>query len=260
MRHEADALLMLAQRDLTKLLRDRARLVSELVFPVIFIGILGGSLQANLGESLGYDFVAFTFTGVFAMTLFQTTAQGIISLIDDRETDFAQEIFVSPISRYTIIVGKILGETLVASPVAIGIVAFAWILGVPLGPERLAALAIGGLVAAFFGGAFGTIVLSNLPNRRAATNVFPFLMLPQYFLAGIFNPIAILPWYLDIASRLAPMRYAVDLVRGLFYRDTAEYGKVVLQDPATDLGIMGAAFVVFMIVGTALFVRAERDR
>ena len=58
----------------------------------------------------------------------------------------------------------------------------------------------------------------------------------------------------------APMRYAVDLVRGLFYRDSAEYGKVVLQDPATDLGIMGSAFIVFMIVGTALFVRAERNR
>ncbi|MBI2774187.1 MAG: ABC transporter permease [Chloroflexi bacterium] len=260
MGRELNAALMLAQRDVTKLLRDRARLVAELVFPVIFIGILGGSLQANLGAAAGYDFVAFTFTGVLAMTLFQTTAQGIISLIEDRENDFAQEIFVSPISRYTIVGGKILGETLVATPVAVGIVAFAVVLGVPLTVERIAAIAVAGLVAAFFGGSFGLLVLSNLPNRRAAQNIFPFVMLPQYFLAGIFNPIAILPWYLDIASHISPMRYAVDLMRGLFYRGSAEYDKVVLQPPTTVFAIIAAAFVGFMVVGTALFVRKDRER
>ncbi len=260
MTSQLSAVLMLAQRDLVKLLRDRARLVSELVFPIIFIGILGSSLQASFGRAIGYDFVAFTFTGVFGMTLFQTTAQGIISLIEDRENDFAQEIFVSPVSRYTIIVGKILGETLVASPVAIGIVLFAVLLGVPLGPERVAALAVAGLVAAFFGGSFGVLVLANLPNRRAAQNVFPFVMLPQYFLSGIFNPVVNLPPYLDIASRISPMRYAVDLVRGLFYRGAPEYDAVVLQDPPTVIAIVAATFAAFMISGTALFVRRERDR
>jgi ABC-2 type transport system permease protein len=257
---EVGAILMLAQRDLTKLLRDRARLVSELVFPIIFIGILGVSLQSAFGPAVGYDFVAFTFTGVFGMTLFQTTAQGIISLIEDRETDFAQEIFVSPISRYTIVAGKILGETLVASPVAVGIVAFALLVGVPLGAERVAALAMGGIVAAFLGGSFGVLVLSNLPNRRAAQNVFPFVMLPQYFLSGIFNPMVNLPWYLEVLSRISPMRYAVDLVRGLFYRGDPQYGRVVLQDPPTVALIIAASFVAFMVAGTALFVRRERSR
>lgn len=257
---ELGAILMLAHRDLTKLLRDRARLIGELVFPIIFIGILGASLQSAFGGAIGYDFVTFTFTGVFAMTLFQTTAQGIISLIEDRETDFAQEIFVSPISRYTIIAGKILGETLVASPVAIGIVLFAAVLGVDMTPERVAALAIGGVIGAFFGGSFGILVLSNLPNRRAAQNVFPFVMLPQYFTSGIFNPMVNQPPLIDVLSRLSPMRYAVDLVRGLFYRDSAEYGQVVLQDPPVVMAIIAGAFIVFMAVGTALFVRRERDR
>jgi len=254
------AVLLLAQRDVMKLLRDRARMVSELVFPVIFIGILGTSLQASFGNALGYNFVTFTFTGVFAMTMFQTTAQGIISLIEDRETDFAQEIFVSPVSRYAIITGKILGETLVASPVALGVIAFAAILGVPLDAGRVGALVVGGLIAAFFGGSFGLLVMSNLPSRRSAQNVFPFLMLPQYFLSGIFNPIANLPLYLDIASRISPMRYAVDLVRGLFYRGDPEGRSVVLQDPLTVGAIVAAAFVAFLVIGTAIFVRRERER
>jgi hypothetical protein len=41
-----------------------------------------------------------------------STAQGVISLIEDRENDFSQEIFVSPISRYAIVFGKILLDIL----------------------------------------------------------------------------------------------------------------------------------------------------
>jgi ABC-2 type transport system permease protein len=258
---ELNAMVMIANRDFLKLLRDRARLIAEVTFPIIFIVALGGSLQANLGPTAGYDFLAFTFTGVLAMTIFQTTALGIISLIQDRENDFSQEVFVSPISRYSIVLGKIVGETLVASPVAVVIIALAFVIGVPIALGQLTALAVTGLAAALLGGAFGVVVLANLPNQRAAQQVFPFLLLPQYFLAGIFSPIAVLPWYLDILSRISPMRYAVDLMRGGFYAERPdEYDDAVLADPATNLLVMAAAFVLFMAIGTALFVRAERNR
>jgi len=114
---EISPMLALAHRDLIKLLRDRARLVSTLIFPFIFIGALGGALQSNFGNIAGYDFLVFTFTGVLAQTMFQTTALGLISLIEDRENDFSQELFVAPVSRYAIVVGRFyedLAEKLVA--------------------------------------------------------------------------------------------------------------------------------------------------
>jgi ABC-2 type transport system permease protein len=255
---ELSAILMLANRDFLKLLRDRTRLIGEIIFPVIFIGALGGSLQANLGPVLGFNFIDFMFTGVFAMTIWQTTALGIVSLIEDRENDFSQEIFVSPISRYSILLGKILGETLVASPVAVVIVLFGMLLGIEMTLTRAIGLLFGGLAVAFFGGAFGVLVLANLKHQRTANQIFPFVILPQYFLAGIFNPIAVLPWYLDILSRVSPLRYAVDLIRGLFYG--GDQGSAVLASPQTNLLIMVAAFAVFMIFGTAVFVRSERNR
>jgi ABC-2 type transport system permease protein len=255
---ELSAILMLANRDFLKLLRDRTRLIGEIIFPVIFIGALGGSLQANLGPVLGFNFIDFMFTGVFAMTIWQTTALGIVSLIEDRENDFSQEIFVSPISRYSILLGKILGETLVASPIAVVIVLFGMLLGIEMTLTRAIGLLFGGLAVAFFGGAFGVLVLANLKHQRTANQIFPFVILPQYFLAGIFNPIAVLPWYLDILSRLSPLRYAVDLIRGLFYG--GDTSNAVLATPQTNLLIMVAAFAVFMIFGTAVFVRSERNR
>src|SRR4030088_2707521 len=110
---EVTAILAISHRDLLKFMRDPTRMVSTFVFPLIFIGALGGSLQAAFGRSAGFKPLTFTFPGVFAQTLFQTTAFGVISLIEDRENDMMQEIFVSPISRYTIVIGKIVGETLV---------------------------------------------------------------------------------------------------------------------------------------------------
>jgi len=108
--HELSAVLAIAHRDVVKLLRDRTRMISDFVFPLIFIGVLGSSLQAGFGGATQFNILTFVFTGVLAQTLWQSSAMGVISLIEDRENDFSQEIFVSPISRYSILVGKVLGS------------------------------------------------------------------------------------------------------------------------------------------------------
>jgi ABC-2 type transport system permease protein len=258
--HEASAVMAIAHRDLVKLLRDRTRLVADFTFPLIIIGVLGTSLQAGFGEVSGFDILTFVFTGVLAQTLWQSAAMGVISLIEDRENDFSQEIFVSPISRYSIVLGKVLGESLVALPQGIAIVAFGLVIGVPLSIGTLIALVPVILIATVFGGAFGVLVLSRLPNRRAATQIFPFVMLPQFFLAGVFNPIGNLPWFLDLASRIAPMRYAVDLLRNVYYAINPERVQVPAAPLGNNLAIIAGLFVVFIVVGTALFVRAEQNR
>jgi ABC-2 type transport system permease protein len=257
---EVSPILAIAYRDLVKFMRDRGRLVGTFVFPFIFIGILGGSFQSNLAQDFGFNFIAFTFTGVFGQTLFQSAADGIISLIEDRENDFSQEIFVSPISRYSIVFGKILGESLVALAQGVGIILFGVIVGVPMSVGQLLGLVPVAIIACLLGASFGILVLSNLSSRRLASQVFPFIMLPQFFLAGVFNPIKILPLPLEILSLLSPMRYAVDLARGTFYFGQPEYEKVVLQPPLVNLAIMGAMFAVFLVAGTVLFVRREQNR
>jgi len=254
---ELTAILAIAYRDLLKFLRDGLRIVSTLVFPLIFIVILGNSFNSL---NAGYNYLAYVFTGVFAQNLFQSTAMGIISLVEDRENDFSQEIFVSPISRYSIIFGKIIGETMIAILQGLAIIIVGIVIGIPMTWLQVLSLIPTGLVACIFGGSFGVLVLSGLSSQRAANQIFPFLMLPQFFLAGIFNPIHDLPWFLDILSRLAPMRYAVDLVRGGFYLGQPELHLVVLSNPMTNLALMTGLFLLFLVVGTWSFVRSEQNR
>jgi ABC-2 type transport system permease protein len=254
------AIATIAYRDLVKFLRDPARMVAGFVLPLILIGVLGGTMRANVGAGLGYDYLVFTFTGVLAQTLFQSAAAGVISLIEDREDDFTQELFVSPISRYAIVFGKILGESLVALTQGVAILLFGLLIGVPLSAARLVALALAMLAACLLGGAFGIVFLANFTSQRTANQVFPFLLLPQYFLAGIFTPIRVLPIYLDVLSRVSPLRYAVDLTRSVYYAGRPEYPLVVLQGLASNAAVVAAMFAAFLVAGTALFVRNERNR
>lgn len=257
---ELNAILAIAYRDFTKFRQDRARILATFIFPIVFVGVLGSSLQSNLSQAAGLNFLVFTFTGVIGQTLFQSTASGIISLIQDRETDFAQEMFVSPISRYTIIIGKIIGESSVALVQGIGVLLFGLILGIRPDLSQILSLFPAAIVICLLGGAFGLLVLANLSDQRSANQLFPFIIFPQFFLAGVFSPIKNLPIYLEVLSKISPMTYAVDLIRGVYYLGNPEYSLVVLSSPLTNLLVITFMFFVFLLAGTYLFVRNERNR
>ncbi|HEX9538919.1 MAG TPA: ABC transporter permease, partial [Streptosporangiaceae bacterium] len=114
MAHELSAIAVIAQRDVIKLLRDRPRLAVNLAFPILLIGGLGAILQPTVGRVTGLNAVTLAFTGVLAASLFQSAAAGMISIVEDRENDFSRELFVAPVSRLTLVTGKVAGETLVA--------------------------------------------------------------------------------------------------------------------------------------------------
>ena len=257
---EVSAVLVIAHRDFIKLLRDRTRLFGELAFPLILVLLLGPALQSGFGVPGGFDLTAFVFSGVLAQTIWQSSALGLISLIADREEDFSQEIFVSPVSRYSIVIGKIIGESLVALPTGLGIMVVGFFIGVPMSPLVFVAMIPVALAVAVYGGAFGLLVLSNISSQRTLAQIFPFVMLPQFFLAGVFNPVHDLPTPLAILSAISPMRYAVEISRNVYYGLQPGVPAPEIAPAEVNLAVMAVSFVAFIVLGTALFVRAERNR
>jgi ABC-2 type transport system permease protein len=257
---ELSAIAVIAHRDFVKLLRDRVRLLSELSFPLVLVVLLGPALQSGFGAPGGLDLTTFVFTGVLAQTVWQSAALGLVSLISDREEDFSQEIFVSPVSRYSIVAGKIIGESLVALPSVLGILVIGLVIGVRFTPLTLVALVPLTFLVAVYGGAFGLLILSNLSSQRAAAQIFPFVMLPQFFLAGVFNPIHDLPLPLAVLSAISPMRYAVEITRNVFYGTQPGLVAPATTAPVINVAVIAVSFVAFLVIGTTLFVRAERNR
>jgi ABC-2 type transport system permease protein len=250
----------IAYRDLLKFLRDRGRVIGTLVFPAVFILILGGTMGEAAAQGRAFDAYTFVFLGVFAQNMWQSSAMGIISLLEDRESDFSQAIFVAPLSRYTILGGKIVGESLVSLAQGVVIFAFGLLIGIRMDLSQALWLIPVSILICLYGGAFGLIIMANMTSQRAAQQVFPFLMLPQFFLGGVLTPVDNLNPLLDLLSRISPLRYAVDFLRGVFFGGIEPSQGAVVASPTYNLIVMAAIGVVFMAIGTAMFVRQERTR
>ena len=257
---ELSGVAAIAQRDVTKLLRDRPRLAVNLAFPILLIGGLGAVLQPTVGKITGLNAVTLAFTGVLAASLFQSAAAGMISIVEDRENDFSRELFVTPVSRLTLVTGKIAGETLVAVFQGMCIVGFAVAFGVRMSAGQLAALAGPCLACCLVGGAFGLATVAALPNQRSAMQIFQFLIIPQYVLGGVLVPLRGTAFYLDVAAHLMPMRYVVELTRAAFYAGTTGYGQVVSGSPLIDAVVTTGLFALLIAAGSAVFGYRERTR
>jgi ABC-2 type transport system permease protein len=260
LRHELSGLLAIAQRDVTKLMRDRPRLAVNLAFPVLLIGGLGAILQPTLGRVTGLSAVTLAFTGVLAASLFQSATAGMISIVEDRENDFSRELFVTPVSRLTLVGGKMAGETLVALGQGACIVVFALAFGVRISLAQLALLAGPCLACCLLGGAFGLATIAVLPNQRSAMEIFQFLIIPQYVLGGVLVPLRDVPSYLRVLARAMPMTYVVNLTRAAYYAGTSARLRVGSGSPLLDAAVTAILFVVLLAAGAALFGYRERTR
>ena len=88
----------------------------------------------------------------------------------------------------------------------------------------------------------------------------PLLIFPQMFLSGALIPVAASTGILGFLAKIIPMTYAIDLARNIFYWGKPEYAAAVLHPLGVDLAVTIGFFLVFTIVGTFLFVRADRNR
>jgi ABC-2 type transport system permease protein len=258
--YQLSGLAAIAQRDVLKLVRDRARLAVNLAFPLFLVAGLGSLLQPTVGVVTGLNAVTLAFTGVLAATLFQSAAAGMISIVEDRETDFTRVLFVTPVSRATLIAGKVCGECLVALAQAGCVLAFAVAIGVPVPAGRLLLLIPACVGACLAGAGFGLATVAVLPTQRSAMDVFQFLIIPQYVLAGVLVPLrGTAPWLRDVSLAM-PLRYAVDLTRTAYYTGTAGYRQAVVGSPLADAVVTAGLAALFLVAGAALFGYRERTR
>jgi ABC-2 type transport system permease protein len=258
MKNILNAMMAIAYRDIAKYVKNPIRILISLIFPMVFIFALGGSLNANIETP--YNFMIFTFIGILAQTIFQTVAQGIISLVQDREQDLTQEFFVAPIPRYAIMLGKIVGEGFVGVLQGLAIIAIGFLIGVQYTLADFALLIPIIFLVTLMGGAFGIFIISFSDDSQNINRVFPLFIFPQFFLAGVFSPIKELPLYLLIPSRIVPLTYAVDLFRNIFYRNAPYKYLVTLYPIWMDISIIVGFTAVFLVYGTLAISARERNR
>ncbi len=196
--------------------RDRARVVSALVMPILMLVIFGEGLGNSIGGlAPGLNYRQFVFPGMVAMTVLMASVFSGISIIWDREFGFLREILVSPVSRTAIGVGKVAGGATIAMFQGAVMFIFAPILGVHLSPlvvvQLLAVMALMALTMTSAGIALGT----RLKSVESFQMVSQMTIMPTMFLSGIFFPVNNVPGWMEVLVKVNPVTYAVAPVRAI---------------------------------------------
>jgi ABC-2 type transport system permease protein len=196
--------------------RDRTRLVSALVMPILMIILFGEGFGSTIGSlAPGIDYRQFIFPGIVAMTVLQNSVFSGVSIIWDREFGFLREILVAPISRTAIGIGKLLAGATIALAQGVLMFAFAPILGVDFSMGVILQL-IGVLfLFALTMASVGIAIASRVKAVESFQMIAQLTIMPSMFLSGIFFPVNNLPGWMEVLVKLNPVTYAVAPIRAI---------------------------------------------
>jgi ABC-2 type transport system permease protein len=257
---EANATFAVAWREVLRAIKSRQMIAINIIYPVLFMGIMGGMIQQNLGKGLPYAYLPFMLVGMVAQTMYQGGMMGVTTLIEERENGFTAELFVAPITRYTVLLGRIIGASIASLVSVIGVLAMILVMQIPIDfGDILRVLALAPILA-LAGGSLGVLFIGFVHDPKVAAVGSMLVVMPQMFLSGSLIPNAGSTGILGVATKLMPMTYVIDLARNVFYMGKPEYALVVQYPLALDVAVTAAIFVTFLVVGTIMFVRADRNR
>lgn len=238
-------------RQLKRYARSRARIVSSIMQPMLFLVALGFGFGPIYAKAGGGDYIQFLAPGIITMSILFTAMFSGIEVVWDKQFGFLKETLVAPVPRLIIMFGRTLGGATVA--VLQGFVVFLLTLIVGFRPEHfvmlIPALAFMFLIALLFT-ALGTAIASRIDDMQAFPLVMNFLIMPLFFLSGALFPVDKLPSALSLAVHLNPLSYGVDAVRGTLV-GLGHFGLAV------DLIVLMGTATIVMMAGAYLFEKIE---
>jgi len=205
-------------RDLVRWADDPVRIGMALVQPLLFLFVLAPGLQTLAAPSTdGVALTTFMFPGVLCMAMWFSAMISAASLVMDRELGFLREMVVAPVRRSSIVLGKCLGGTTIATSQGVILLALAGLVHVPYDPWLLLRIFGLQLLIAFTVTALGVMVATTVKQAPTFNSVMQLLVFPTVFLSGAMYPVSGLPSWLAAINRLNPLTYAVDPLRRLVF-------------------------------------------
>jgi ABC-2 type transport system permease protein len=208
----------LTRREWVRFVRQPNRVFGAVGQPLIFWLLFG----AGLGPSFrlpnakdGLSYREYFFPGTLVLILVFTAIFATISIIEDRREGFLQSVLVAPLPRWSMVLGKILGGTLIALVGAAVFLLLGFTLDIPLGPVSillvLAHLFVVGLALT----ALGFAIAWRMDSTQGFHAIMSVFLLPMWLLSGAFFPPGdnVIGWMI----RLNPLTYAVAGLRRLLY-------------------------------------------
>jgi ABC-2 type transport system permease protein len=245
------AIYILWLREVKRYTRSRPQIIASLAQPLLYLLVLGFGLGPVFQQSGQGSYVQFIAPGVIGMGILFTSIFSGIGLLWDRQFGFLKETLVAPVPRLNIMVGRTLGGATIAMIQGTLVLIVCMIAG--FRPQGYAALPLAllfmALTAIVFAG-LGTAIGSALKDMQGFQFIMNFLVMPIFFLSGALFPLANLPTALAAATRVDPLSYGVDGLRGA----------LIAQSQfafATDAGMLLVFAAAFLALGAWSFSKIQ---
>jgi len=198
---------------------------------------VGESLQNGLGQSV---------PGMGTMFVLMTIFGGMAALIVERQQWTLQRLAVMPVSRGTLLAGKILGRFCLGLLQFLVVFVVGALLGMDFGKDPLALLLLT-IVYTLAITAISFAIGSGLKNPAQASGISLLLTLTMAPLGGAWWPMSISPQFMQIIGHVTPVAWAMDGFTALTYQGAH------LADILLPLAVLAGMTVVAFLIAIPLF-------
>ncbi len=161
----------------------------------------------------------FNIPGVIGMILsFITALLTATAVVRERERGTIEQLIVTPIRSWELIVGKILPYVILAFVDVLEVLIIGhWWFKVPVRGDLGLILILSGLFVLSSLG-IGLLASTIANTQQEAMLTVMMTMLPSIFLSGFFFPLDAMPKFLQIVSYAVPLRYYLVIIRALLLK------------------------------------------
>ena len=161
----------------------------------------------------------FYIPGVIGIVLqIGTTFATAMAVVREREKGTLETLLVSPLSRWGLMLGKLVPYLCIGMTMAVILfVIMRWLFGVPINGSVIAMM-FATLVYVFALLSLGLLVATKAENQMQALQISMVFMLPSVFFSGFVFPRETMPWIFYALGALLPATYFISLMRAIILR------------------------------------------
>jgi ABC-2 type transport system permease protein len=244
------ASVSLCRRELVRFYRQKSRMIGVIASPLIFWFLIGSGLANSFrhpGDQSGMNYLEYFFPGTIALIILFTSIFSTISIIEDRQAGFLQSVIVSPVSRSAIVLGKILGGTVLSLLQAIILLAVTPFIGITMTPLSFLLVCAVLFVLSFGLTGLGFLIAWKMDSSQGFHAIMNLFLIPLWLLSGALFPAAGAAGWLETVMKFNPLSYGINALRGaLYFTDSQHTGETsgLLTSCIVTIIFSGVTFIL----------------